>query len=508
MHREKLTISKLMMSLVALPFFMALGVVGAQNDRLIIGSGAEISSLDPRIATDVPSFERINVMMEPLVVYNTDLSLEPRLATEWSFSEDGLAITFNLRDDVTFHHGRDFTSEDVSYTFEWVLDEENAARNRPLYTDITSIETPDPYTVVFNLSEPNAFLLNNIARMPIVPADLGDDQDFASNPVGTGPYQLESLRRDDRLVMNAFDGYWGGRATIDTIEFRPIPEDGTRLLAFEAGEIDMSQAQPVPTELPRLEEDASFNVQRTPGTGYTYLGMNTQVPPLDDVRVRQAISYLVPREALVERILNGIGQPGISMLSPETPWFNPEVMRFEYDPERARALLAEAGYEDGFELRLHTSEDPVRMQVAEIMQAELSQVGVTLSVTIEEFGAFLDRVQTTDDFDLFILSWVGQLDPDRAIMRQFTTDGSANYANYTNERVDELAVSGRSVAPDSEASIEIYREAQALIVEEAPFAFVNYTEEIGLHHPYIEGWTVHPYSAATYQNAHLIQKNR
>jgi peptide/nickel transport system substrate-binding protein len=480
------------------------------QERLVIGSSGELSTLDPRVGVDVFSFERISAIMEPLVVFAPDLSLEPRLAESWTFSDDGLTLTFNLRQGVMFHHGREFTAADARYTLEWVLDPDNAAQNRPLYADIESIDTPDDSTLVLNLSEANAFLLNNIARLPVVPHDLGDDEGFASNPVGTGPYRFESLTRDDRLVLTAFPDYWGGRGSIDVVEFRPIPEDGTRLLALEGGELDMYQGNVVPSELARLEADERFVVDRTPAAGYVYLGMNNVNEPLGNVQVRQAISYMIPREAIVERILEGVGRPGISMIIPDMPWFNPDVMRFDYDPERARELLAEAGFEEGgFSLRLYTDENPARVQIAEILQAELAQVGIDMSVNVEEFGAVLDRFLDTDDYDLFLLSWNGQLDPDRAMFRQFTTGGAfSGFINYSNPRVDELVNRGRLVPPDSQESIAIYQEAQAIIVEEAPYAFIFYIEEVALAHADITGWQVHPYNAVTYQNLHRVGLSR
>jgi peptide/nickel transport system substrate-binding protein len=487
------------------------GAVQAQNDRLLIGASAEISGFDPRVATDVPSFERINVIMEGLVAFDRSLGLEPRLATEWETSDDGLTMTFTLREGVTFHHGRAFTSEDVRHTLETMLDPDFGAPNRSLYVAIESIDTPDDMTVVLNLSTPNSFLINNLARLPIIPADLGEDSDaFNQRPSGTGPYQFDTWVRDDRLVLSRFDDYWGGAGELAFLEFRVIPENSTRLLAFEAGEIDVTQGQLPPAELDRLVEDPQFNLDRTPGTGYTYLGFNTNVEPLDDVRVRQALNHLIPRQGIVERVMNNNAFPGISMLLPTMPWFNPDVMRFDYDPERARALLEEAGVDFAEPFRLYTNDNAVRMQIAEILAFEFSQVGLTLEVNIEEFGAFLQRVQQTDDFDMFILGWGGQLDPDRATIRQFHSGdfGTANYTGYSNPRVDELLEQGFRTDPTSQESVDIYQEISAIVVEESPYAFVFYTEETAAYHPWIDGWTVHPYSPNTYQDAHLITKNR
>lgn len=486
---------------------LSFGAATAQT-TLVIGAPAELSNLDPRIASDTYSIQRVAVISEPLVTFDNDLSVIPRLATSWEFQDEGRTLVFHLREGVKFHDGSDFTSQDVKYTFEWVLNPDNPAQNRALYADIESIDTPDDHTVVMNLSNVNSFLLNNIARMPIAPLSAEGVEDFTFNPIGTGPYKFESLRRDDRLLLSAFDDYWGGRGEIDFVEFRTIPEDGTRQLAFEAGDIHLTQAPPVPTDLARLEADDRYVVQRTPGTGYTYIGLNTNSAPLDNVLVRQAISHLVNREAIVSFVLNGIGEPGVSMISPNLPWFNPDVSRYDYDPERARELLAEAGFDGGMTLRVHTNEAPVRIQIAEILQAELAEIGITLEINVEEFGAFNDRVQTTDDYDMFILGFGGQLDLDRSMYCQFTTNGSSNFTYYSNERVDELLEAGRRVPSDSQESIDIYSEAQMIVVEEAPVIYVNYTEEIAMFHPWVEGWTIHTESGKAYQDLHLVKFNR
>lgn len=501
---------KNLFAVVALVFMLAFSVmVSAANDTLVIGAGAEAVGLDPRLETDVPSFERINTIMEPLVKFDVDMQLAPLLAKEWDVSEDTMTLTFLLQEGVSWHDGTPFTAEDVKYTFEWVLDPANGAPNLGLYADIDEMDVVSDTEITFRLKQPNSFLLNNIARMPITPKHDGNREDFRQKPIGTGPYKLASWTRDDRMVLVENEDYWGGRPIIPNIVFRPIPENSTRLLAFEAGEIDVFQGGVVPQEIGRLEDDPNIIVQRAPGTGYNYLGFNTQVGSLSDVKVRQALSYLINRDGIVSRVLNGIGTPGISPVSVALPWFNPDVERYEYSVEKAKELLAEAGYGPGdINLRLYTNENPDRMRIAEILQFEAQQAGINVEVIIEEWGAYLARVQETDDFDIFILGWSGQLDPDRAMIRQFHTDGANNYGKYSNERVDYLLELGRTVPPESQESLDIYGEAQEIIVREVPYGFINYSEEVGLQHPWIENWLVHPYGAAAWQDAHRIVKNK
>ncbi len=497
---------------LALVLMLVLGVGGmalAKNDTLVIGSGAEALGLEPRLETDVPSYERINVIMEPLVKFDVEMNLVPCLATDWEFGEDALSLTFQLREGVTWHDGQPFSAADVKYTFDWVLDTENAAPNRGLYADIKEIEVVNDHVVKFHLAKRYSFLLNNIARMAIVPKHDGDRADFRQKPIGTGPYVLVSWTRDDRMVLQANESYWGGKPATPNLIFRTIPEDSTRLLAFEAGEIDIFQGGVVPQELSRLEQDSRFVVQRVAGTGYNYLGFNTKVGALSDLKVRQALSYLINREGIVSRVLAGIGTPGVGPIPESLPWFNPNVMRYEYSLDKAKALLAEAGYGPGdISIRLFTNENPTRMRIAEILQFEAQRAGIEVEVIIEEWGAYLTRIQETDDFDIFILGWSGQLDPDRAMIRQFHTNGANNYGKYSNKHLDTLLDYGRTIAPDSQESIDIYNTAQEIVVREVPYGFINYTEEVGLQHKYIKNWTVHPYAAGAWQDVHLMVKDK
>lgn len=497
-----------LMLLVFSMILLASSFVFSSTDTLVIGSLGEAPGLDPRTETDVYSFERVNVIMEPLVVFNVNMELEPRLAKSWSFSDDNMVITFYLRDDVLWHDGEPFTAHDVKYTYRWILNPDHGAPNASLYADIDYMEIEDDYTIHFNLKQSNVFLINNIARMNIVPQHDGERADFRRSPIGTGPYMFEHWVRDDRLELKAFDDYWGGQPIVPNVIFRAIPENATRLLAFEAGEIDMYRGGMVTRDLPRIEANPDFVLHRSHDVGYNYVGFNTLVEPLDNKLVRQAIAHIINREAIVERIYHGVGYPGVSPVPAALPWYNDDVPRYHYNPERARELLDEAGFaNEEISLRLFVWEATDMMRIAEILQHEAAQIGIKMDINVEEWGAYLSRVTGTDDYDVFLLGWSGQLDPDRAMYRQFHTDGTFNMVNFSNERLDYLLEKGLTVPPDTQESIDIYREAQYIIVENSVYGFINYREELALSHANIEGMQAHPYNANTWINLHLFKKH-
>ena len=483
--------------LLALTFILA-GSIGlqAEEDTVVIGSGAEAPGLDTRVEVDTPAFERINLINEPLIDIDFDLSLKPKLATDWEYNEDNTELTFYLREGVYFHHGREMTAEDVKYTIDWILDPDNDASNRDLYTAIGEVEIIDDYTVTLHLDEVNTFLINNIARFGIVPHDVAEDlgDDFGDEPVGTGPYTFDEWDRDDKLVLQSFDDYWDGEPNFETVEFRPIPENSARLLAFEAGEIDMFHGGVVPEELDRLEDAPNFDLRRVAGTGYNYLGFNNTNEYMQDRNLRLAISHMINREAIVDHVLQGVGRPGQTNITPDMQWYHDELDFVGYNPEKAHEYYEESiAAEEDVELRVFTNEEPFRMQIAEILEYELGELGIDIEVVIEEWGAFLDRVYDTDDYEMYILGWSCLMDPDRASYRQYLSDGSANTINYSNDRMDELLLEGRQVDPESERSIEIYHEVQEILNHDQPKAFINYEEEVSLIQPEFENYQIHPY---------------
>ena len=488
--------------ILAVIFLLAGSTAVRAENRVVVGQTAEAPGLHTLVEVDIYAAERFNLINQPLMVIDYDLDLIPGLATSWEVSDDAMRIDMELRQDVLWHHGREFVAEDVKYTYEWILDEDTPAANRDLYAAIEEIEIIDDHNIVFHLSEPYTFLLNNMARVGVIPYDHHEEvgyNEFQQAPIGTGPYVHDEWSDDDYHILTAFEDYWGGSPYFDVVEFRPIPEDSSRLLAFEAGEIDMFQGGVVPEEIERLEEDADVGVYRTAGTGYTYMGMNqkTDLNPevIQNRKFREAVAYSINREGIVDHVQEGIGSPGKSQITPDMAHFNDEIDYPTYDPARAAELFAESGVEEGVTVELYTNEDPIRMQIAEIMEFELGRLGVNVNVNIEEWGAFLDRIYDTNDYDLFILGWGGQVDPDRASYRQFHSEGTANHVNFSDERMDELLERGRAVDPGSEESREIYREVQEILLREHPKAFIFYTEEVAIVNPKFEGFRVHPYAA-------------
>ncbi len=490
---------------LVLAFVLAGSSALQAEDTLVIGQQAEAPGLHTLMETDVYAFERINLINEPLMVINRDLDLDPGLATDWEVSEDATRIDVELREGVQWHHGREFTAEDVKYTYEWILDEENPAENRDLYEPIEEIEIVDDHELVFHLEEPNAFLTNNMARVGIVPHDYHEEvgyEEFGQEPVGTGPYVHEEWVDDDYHLMSANEDYWDGEPNFSEIEFRPIIEASSRLLAFEAGEIDMFHGDVVPEELERLEEDPDFNVSRASSPSYTYIGMNqetTENPDvIQDIDFRRAVAHALNREGIVEHVLQGMGEPGRSPIIPEMAHFNDEIDYPEYDMEKAQEYIEQSDVSEGDEVNIYVSEGDTVMQIAEIMEYELSELGINVNVQVEEWGAFLDRVYDTDEYDMFVMGWAGQVDPDRATYRQFHSEGAANHTNFANERMDELLEEGRRHDTGSEESIEIYQEVQEILLEEHPKVYIDYGEEVAVAHPEFEGFEVHSYEPNTW----------
>jgi len=474
-------------AILAAVLVLSLGFAVANN--VIVGVAEEATNLDPRHATDVSSAQVTHLVYANLLEWDENLNIVPVLATTIENPDDRTYV-FHLRDDVYFHDGVKLTSADVKYTYDTLRDPDFGARNIGFYRDIVSIETPDDYTVVITLEQPNAPFLYylNVGIVPMHYAEEYGSDHISTTPLGAGAFVFEEWRTGEYIRLSANPDYFDGRPSIDEVRIRPIPDPITRTIELETGGVHVIDLID-DLDVERLEMDPNIDVMRQPGTGFDYIFLHTQRPPFDDVRVRQAIAYLVPRQDIVESLLYGVGLVAYTPIIPQSWAHELDVERFDFDVERARALLVEAGHADGFDIVLEVSSAP-RRQMAEVLQQEFAKVGINASIREREWGAlYADMLEGR--VDVFIGGWRAQTDPDRGLYRQFHSDNwipaGANRQEYKNERVDELLAAARTT-PDFEVRRELYSEAQKIIVEEASYVYIFYPETVTAKTPRLQGF--------------------
>jgi peptide/nickel transport system substrate-binding protein len=486
---------------------------GATDRPLVVGQVAEPASLDPHAVTAVNDF-RINVnLYDGLVRYDEEsLNVEPALATAWTVSDDGLVYTFTLREGVTFHDGSTFDAEAVVFNFERMLDEDHPYHGTgpfPLagqfYGNLDTIEATGDYEVVMTLSSPFAPFLSNLAYpsgLIISPAAVMEHgQDVGRNPSGTGPYRFVEWRSNERVTLERNADYWDGPPPVSGVVFRPIVEATTRVNELLTGGVDLIVEVP-PDELAGLRSDAGYTVYEQAGPHVWFLILNLLEPPFDDVRVRQAANHAINRVSLVDDVLQGTATVANS---PTPPAFgsahNPDIAGYDYDPERARQLLAEAGYPDGVDVTFYVTEggsgmlDPVPM--GEAIQADLRAVGINASVQTFEWNSFLGEVNPglEGKANMAQMAWM-TADPDTLPFLTLRTNawpdaGGFNSGYYSNPEVDRL-LEAAQVETDPAERDRLYRAMQEIVVEDAPWVFVANWKQNAASTSALSGFDVHP----------------
>jgi peptide/nickel transport system substrate-binding protein len=422
-----------------------------------------------------------------LLELNYKNELDPVLAESYEASEDGLTFTFKLRQGVKFHDGADFTSKDVKYTYDFYRDPANAAITQGLLQYIDTIDTPDDYTVIFNMAQVDAAFLTNVAYIYIVQSDyhqeVGEDV-YKTAPIGTGPFKLAEWRPAEYTLLEAFDDHFRGRPNIDFLREDIVPEPSVRAIALETGDADDAVWPLLTEDNLRLAEDSNFITYASPGGSIKHFPLNNSLPQLSDKRVRQAMMYALDRQQIIDDIWSGAAEIAHSNLSPKYAfYYNPDLKQYEYDPEQAKALLDEAGWvdEDGDGVREKDGEklaftvtvisgDQARRPIAEVAQQYFAEVGIELSIEEAPVATILEGLRNcTMDAGLF--NWTyGELDPDP--FNNLHSEGGNNFACFKNERMDELIEQGTSVV-DPERRQPIYYEIQELFVEEVPVLYLQ-----------------------------------
>ncbi|MFD2629272.1 glutathione ABC transporter substrate-binding protein [Oceanobacillus kapialis] len=468
------------------------GDAGSGGGDLTIAIGSDIVSLSAHGANDIPSGNVQDNIYETLTKLDENQEVQPGLATEWEQVDD-TTWEFTLQEGVTFHDGAEFNAEAVKANFDRLVDEDIASPRAFLFEAVDSVEVVDDYTLRINLSYPYAPLLANLAHSgaAIMSPDVitedyaqleeGGDVDayINQNPAGTGPFKFESWNPGAEVVLTKNEDYWGEPAKLNSVTFKVVSEQSARIAELETGASDVAD-NIGPNNISRVENADGLSLLQEPSVSLSYVGFNAQKEPFDDVRVRQAISMAINKEALIDGVYNGVGIPAIGPLAPPVFGYDESVEGLEYNVEEAKSLLAEAGYEDGFETTIWTNDNEQRVDTAVAIQEQLSEIGIDVQIEELEWGAYLERT-ANGEHDMFILGWSNATsDADYGMYPLFHSSQVGSPGNRSfleNEELDAVLEEARQET-DPAARQELYTEAQEMLVELAPMVYIHHQEYI------------------------------
>ncbi len=442
--------------------------------EIVIARAYDINGMDPCYLKE--NGQVIDNIFDRLVMRDENMELAPGLATEW-YAVDDLTWEFKLREGVKFHNGEDFNADAVKFTIDRVLNPDNNSPVLSYIKTIDHVEVVDDYTVRVITKTSDPLIPARFCRYPteIVPPnyvkEVGDAE-FTKNPVGTGPYKFVEWVKDEKVVLEANADYWGGAPEVTKVTWRSIPESSTRISALLNGEVDIVTPVP-PEELERVNSSDKARVSKVErGGNIVYVGMKTDEAPFNDVRVRQALNYAVDVDSIVKNVLSETAVVTSSIIGPKDFGYDGEPAGYEYNPEKAKQLLADAGYPDGFEVSLDAVNWYIRCtDVAQAIAAQLAEVGITVNVNSVESSVYRTSVPAKQQSPLYFLGWssTNTLDADASI---YSVLHSADpYSTYYNSTVDEMLDKARSSTDEQERKT-LYSQIQKIVLEDAPRIFL------------------------------------
>lgn len=494
----------------------------ASGDQvLVFARGGDSESLDPGSTTDGESSRVTKQVLEGLLTFEKDsFELKPALAHDWEVSDDGLKYTFYLEEGVTFHDGSDFNAEAVKTNFERWAD----PTHEYAFTDdgyvysmygtmfggfsgdpghvIEEINVVNDHEIEFVLNQPLGFFLQNLGMSYFAitsPAALEEfGPNINENPVGTGPFKFVSWTKDNSIILDKFEDYRvEGLPKLDRVIFEVIPDNAARLIALRSGEIDIMDGLN-PDDAAGVEAEDGLELLTRSENNFGYVGFNTQKEPFDQVEVRQAVNYAIDKQAIADALYAGYATTAKNPLPPGYLGYNDEVEAYGYDPDKARELLAEAGFEDGLEIELWTMPVarpymPDPETVSQIVQNNLADVGITANIVREEWAPYLEKT-LQGEHQLFILGWSGTNgDPDYFLssLLHGSNVGSSNRSFYQNDEVDQLLDSAKR-AIDQDERANLYAQAQVLISQDSPMVTLVHSTPVMATTSNVKNYVPHP----------------
>lgn len=469
----------------------------AADLRIALQSDADV--LDPDQSRTFVGRIVYASMCDKLVDITPDLELIPQLATGWEWSEDGKSLTMTLREGVVFHDGTPFNAQAVADNIDRSQNLEESRRKSELKS-VVGVDVVDDYTVRFNMAAPDATLLAQFADrsgMMVSPtAAKAAGADFGLNPVCSGPFKFKERVAQDRIALERFPDYWNAdEIHFDSVTFLPIPDTTVRLANLQSGDIDMLERLAA-TDLGQANDDSGINVESAVSLGYQGITINVNNgdkgdnPWGNDKRLRQALSYALDRDAINQVVFEGAFAPGNQPFPPTSPWYDTDHPVPARDVDKAKALLAEAGFPDGIDLEVQVPNTTVPLQLMQVVQAMAAEAGINIEITSKEFATLLAD-QSAGDYQASQIGWSGRVDPDGNIHQFMTTGGGINDSHYSDPKVDEMLNNARA-STDFDARKVEYDNARDILAQDMPIVYLYHQTWIWALDDGLKGFTPYP----------------
>jgi len=439
--------------------------LAASPDRLVIGMQLEPPHLDPTAGAAAIVRELVYTnLFEGLIRVDAEGKIRPSLATKWEVAPDGLSIAFHLRAGARFHDGRPLDAEAVRFSFDRARADDSVNAQKGWFTGITAVETPDAHTAIVRLTRPDPLFLFHMAQGDAVIVGPETATGNKRTPVGTGPYKFEKWTAGDSVTLVRNDAYDGDKPAFERVVFRFIADPAAQIAALEAGDVDAFPQFGAYEALDRFKKNPRFQVLVGTTEGETILALNNAKPPFDDVRVRRALSHAIDRNAVIDGAMNGTAVPIGSHFAPHHPAYVDLTGAYPYDPDKARALLAQAGRADGFDTVLSVPPTIYARRSAELIAVMLADVGVRARVENVEWATWLDRVFKSKNYDMTVVAHTEPLDID-------IYGRDSYYFNYKSDRFKAGLVALDSERDETRRNV-IYGDLQRILSDDAVNVFL------------------------------------
>ncbi len=463
-----------------------------KGGTLKVGWIPDAVTFDPHFSTQLAERFVLYAIFNNVVQYDSQFNIKPDLAKSWEVSSDNLTVTFHLQEGVKFQDGTDCDATAVKWNLDRVLDAQvNSPQRKNLDPFIKSVDVVDKTTFKINLKQPYSPLFATLAdRAGFIVSPTAaqkSGKDFGRNPVGTGPFKFVEWVPDDHLYLQRFDGYWEqGKPYLDRIELRVVPDRTVRLTMVKSGEVDLATDLD-PKDLPTLKGNTALQVYPVnPPARWQALQWHLNEPPFNNKSLRQAIAYGIDRQQILDVLWGGNGQVAKGPAAPGLWWYSDSTKGYTHDVAKAKQLMTEAGYANGFSFTFYAENTPDYIRMSQLLQAQLKEIGVTLNVQMVNPADSYSMV-LADKINWIHTYWSQRGDPDGLYRLLFYSKGSGNTTHYNNPDVDKL-LDQAAATNDLAQRKSLYQQAEQMIIDDAPYVFIAYTQDFAVLSSKVKNW--------------------